>query len=350
VWFKNQLFFAKGDKLVFTAPYTDDDFNPANGAGTIAVGATITGLTVFRDQLIIFCESKIERLTGNTLADFVKQPITENIGCVDADTIQEVGSDVMFLGPDGLRLLSGTDKFGDFSIATVSKVIQNEFTDLIESGTSFASVLVKKKSQYRLFRYNDTSTEQGSLGIIGTQLAGVEGEYFGWSETRGIKVFVADSNYFNKVETVVFGNDRGYVFELEQGSTFDGETIVATCASPYVFINDPNVRKTFYKLVLYTEPTGSMDLDINLRFDFNRQGVIQPETININNTSGITTFYGSPTSLYGTSTFVGTFERVLDTQLVGSGFTVSLEIRCDKPVPSFALDAATLEFATFDRR
>jgi hypothetical protein len=102
VFFKNQMFFAKGDILTFTSPYTDSDFNSANGSGVISVGSRITGIVSFRDQLIIFAEEKIDRLTGNTIADFVLQPITRNMGCVDTDTIQEVGGDLMFLGPDGL--------------------------------------------------------------------------------------------------------------------------------------------------------------------------------------------------------------------------------------------------------
>ena len=59
-------------KLVFTAPFTDDDFSTANGAGTIRVDSDITGLFPFRDQLYIFCEEeRIFRLTGNTIADFL---------------------------------------------------------------------------------------------------------------------------------------------------------------------------------------------------------------------------------------------------------------------------------------
>ncbi len=169
VWFKNQLFFAKGDKLTFTAPYTDNDFTPANGSGVISVGNAITGLIVFREQLIIFSQQKISRLVGNTLADFVLQPITLNIGCVDTDTIQEIGSDVMFLGPDGLRLLSGTDKFGDYSLAVVSKFIQSEMTSFIASSTSFASVVIREKSQYRIFGYNASVTTQNAVGVLGTQ-------------------------------------------------------------------------------------------------------------------------------------------------------------------------------------
>ena len=99
--------------ITFTAPFTDTDFTAANGSGTISVGSAITGLIVFRQQLIIFTETSIFQLTGNTLADFQLQPVTTDIGCVDKDTIQEVGGDIMFLGPDGLRLLSATERLGD---------------------------------------------------------------------------------------------------------------------------------------------------------------------------------------------------------------------------------------------
>ena len=78
--FKDALFFAgmssTPQELVFTAPFTDDDFTPANGAGSIKVDSDITGLFPFRDQLYIFCQERIFRLQGNTIADFVLQPVT----------------------------------------------------------------------------------------------------------------------------------------------------------------------------------------------------------------------------------------------------------------------------------
>ena len=129
--FKNALFFGKGTTLNFTAPYTDSDFSVANGAGSINVGSPITGLEVFRDQLIIFTEVSIQRLVGNTIADFTLQPVTNDIGCIESDTIQEVGGDVMFLAPDGLRLLSATDRIGDFGLGVVSKNHNIEYLDII---------------------------------------------------------------------------------------------------------------------------------------------------------------------------------------------------------------------------
>ena len=69
--FKNALFFAgmssTPQELVFTAPYTDTDFNTANGAGSIKVDSDITGLFPFRDALYIFCEERIFKLVGNTM-------------------------------------------------------------------------------------------------------------------------------------------------------------------------------------------------------------------------------------------------------------------------------------------
>ena len=37
---------------------------------------------------------------------------TENIGCVDGNTIQEIGGDLVFLAPDGLRTVAGTARIG----------------------------------------------------------------------------------------------------------------------------------------------------------------------------------------------------------------------------------------------
>ena len=350
VWFKNQLFFAKGDKLTFTSPFTDSDFTPANGSGVISVGNAITGLIVFREQLIIFSQQKISRLVGNTSSDFVLQPITLNIGCVDTDTIQEVGSDIMFLGPDGLRLLGATDKVGDFSIAVVSKPIQSEMTAFTGSSTSFSSVVIREKSQYRIFGYNGNVTTQNAVGVLGTQTIGDQTGALSWAELRGIKAYVADSDYYGRVETAVFSNTDGYVYEMEQGNSFDGANIIATFSTPFVPMEDPRIRKAFYKLFLYTDPLGSVTTSVNLKLDFDDEGVIQPDTITLSNQTGAVGFYGSSTATYGTVRYGTKLKKLFQTQVVGSGFTVSLQFVSESTDPAFSLDAATLEYATYDRR
>ena len=347
--FKNQLFFGKSNLLTFTAPYTDNDFTAAAGSGTISLGAVITGLVVFRQQLIIFTETSILQLVGNTIADFNLQPITLDIGCVDTDTIQEVGGDVMFLGPDGLRLLSGTDRIGDFGLGNVSKTIQKEVTSFISTNTSFASVVIRGKSQYRILGYNTNITQENAQGILGTQFAGQGGEGMAWAETRGIRAYVADSRFYQNIETIVFGNDDGYLYQMEDGNNFDGANIQTTFATPFMPINDPRVRKTFYKAFLYTDPQGSVSFDMSLKLDFDQKDSIQPTQINFANSTGQVAFYG--TAEYGSSAVYSTkLLTLFETQLIGSGFTGSIQFESDSTDPPFSLDAITIEFGINTRR
>ena len=348
---KNQMFFAKGEVLTFTSPYTDTDFSAANGSGVINVGGLITGIIPFREALIIFTDKTISQLVGNTLQDFVLQPVTKNVGCVAPDTIQEIGGDVIFLGPEGLRLFSATDRVGDFNLGVVSKPIQNEMTALIASSSSFASCVIKQKSQYRIFGYNATGTSTANAkGVLGTQMVGDNTSTMSWAETLGIKAYVADGDYENQTETLVFAHDDGYVYEMESGNSFDGTNIIASFATPFVSINDPRIRKTFYKLFLYTDPQGGVTTSVNLKLDFDTQGSIQPDTIELSNEAGTVGFYGSSGARYGTTVFGSKLVKQFETQVIGSAFSVSLQFVSDGQNPPFSLDAATLEFATHDRR
>lgn len=350
IFHKNHLFFIKDDKLIFTSPFTDSDFNPANGSGVISVGAIITGVIVFRDILIIFTERTINQLTGNTLSDFQLQPITRNVGCVTKDTIQEVSGDVMFLGPDGLRLLSATDRTGDFNLGLVSKTIQTEMTDLLRSNESFSSVVIKQKSQYRILGYSPNVSSNSAKGILGTQVSGETTSEIHWAELTGIKAYVADSLYKSQNEVIAFANTDGFVYQMESGKSFNGENIPASFATPYVFINDPRIRKTFYKLFLYTDPEGSVSTDVNLKFDFDDKGSIQPTTISLSNSTGSVGFYGNTTARYGITVYGNKLKKLFQTQVVGSGFFVSLQFFSEGTDPPFSLDAATLEYSTHDRR
>jgi len=347
--FKNQLFFGKSNLLTFTAPYTDNNFTAAAGSGTISLGAVITGLIVFRQQLIIFTESSIFQLVGNTIADFQLQPVTIDIGCVDTDTIQEVGGDIMFLGPDGLRLLSGTDRIGDFGLGVVSKAIQKEVTSFITSNTSFASVVIRNKSQYRILGYNTNITQENAQGILGTQFSGQGGEGMAWGELRGIRAYVADSRFYQNTETIVFANDDGYLYQMEDGNSFDSLNIQTTFATPFMPINDPRVRKTFYKAFLYTDPQGSVSFDMSLKLDFDQRNSIQPTQVNFDNDTGEVAFYGS--AVFGSSAvYSNKLVTLFETQLIGSGFTASIQFESDSTDPPFSLDAITIEFGTNTRR
>ena len=351
--FKNTGFYAKGNNVFFTAPFTVDDFSVANGAGSVNVASEVTGLAVFRDQLIIFTSDSIKRLTGNTTSDYQVSPITDRIGCVNGDTIQEVGGDIMYLAPDGIRLLSATDRIGDFGLDIASDPIAKDANKFLSSTPNYSSVLMREKAQYRIFAYVESEQREAAKGLIATKFVSQGASGISWSSTFGIKVYVADSRYSGTSETICFSNTDGYVYTLDTGSSFDGELIEAIYESPYMPITDPQIRKSFYKMTLYAEPTGSMALDLNIKYDFgttSNTGVVQPSTQSIDSTGTSVFLFGDTTSVFGTATYGGELDKVYNTNIIGSGKTVSIRIEDNSTNPSFTLDTALLEFSQEDRQ
>ena len=349
--YKGTAFFSKGSIIYFTAPLSDTDFSAANGGGLINVGYNVTGLVVFRDQLIIFSTNKIQRLTGTTSADFQLSPITDSIGCLDAGTIQEVGGDIMYLAPDGLRLLSATDRIGDFGLNIASSPIAKDAKTFSDSSSNFASIVIREKAQYRIFSYNSSEQIALAKGLLATKFSDQGAENIAWASLVGFKVYCCDSKYTESSETILFGNETGYVYQMDIGSNFDGQPIQAIYESPYMPVTDPQVRKTFYKLTTYLEPTGSVSLDVNIKYDFGRVrgfDVIQPATDTLETTGGAIAFYGTAT--YGISLYGGELDTVYTNTVVGAGKTVAIRYEDNSTNPSFSLDTAILEFNQNDRQ
>ena len=355
VLFKNHAFYSKGSKIFFTAPNTVDDFATSNGAGTINVGYDVTGMIGFREQLIIFTTDTIKKLVGTTSADFKLEPISDKIGCINPDTIKEFGGDVVYLSPDGVRLLGATDRIGDFALDVASDQIYKDAQEFIAQTDTFCSVLIRGKSQYRIFAYIPTVQAPAASGLIATKFIAQGGSGIAWSRTKGLKVNVADSTYSGATETILFGNDDGYCYAMDSGNSFDGSPIEAIYESPFMPITDPQIRKTMYKLTLYAQPQGTMNLDVSFSLDFDTKsdpGVVQPPLIQIGASGGGVSLYGASTSVYGGATvkYGGNLDKIYKENLVGSFKTVAMRITDNSTNPTFTLDTAVLEYRQHDRQ
>ena len=288
--FKQHLFYGKGDVVSFSSLSLDSNF--ATSGGSFRVGGSVTGLIPFRESLIIFTDRTIQQISGTGQANFALAPISEDIGCIDGDTIQEIGGDIMFLTADGLRLLGATDRIGDFGLGIISKSIQATLGDFIRSASLFTSLTVRSKSQYRLFAFNPDQVGAAAKGIIATQFAPQGGADFAFAEIRGMEVFSASSKMVGSNEVIVFSGDNGFLYKMEDGNSFDGSNISAEYLSPYLPINDPRIRKTVYKANLFTDPQGAVNFDFNLKFDFDELNSVQPATISFSNETAQISFIG----------------------------------------------------------
>ena len=345
--FHDHLFFAKGSLLSFTAPFAQNDFNTGNGAGNVRLPARITGLVTFRDKLIIFTNTSIHQLTGTSSATFQLAEIVEDIGCSEPDTIQEVGGDIMFMGPDGLRFLGATTRIGDFNLSLASRNIQDQVTQFRTDFTDIVSLTIRGKSQYRVLGFVSGQTESNAKGFIGTQFADQDANSFAWSETVGIKAYRATSANTGQADISLFVGETGFVYRLDIGNTFDGAAILSSFYTPFMAINDPRMRKTMYKATSFYDPEGAVNGSLIFKYDFQRPGVIQPSTSTLVG-GGSFSIFGDAT--FGSSDYGGNPETVIETNTTGSFFTISLQYEFNAINPPFIVDTVLLEYSNNDRK
>ena len=353
VVFKQHIFCANGSLLYFSEPYDETAWTPGGGAGVINVGSTITGLAVFRDELFIFSRDKIQKITGSSVSDFAMSPVAENMGCVDGDTIQEIGGDVAFMAPDGLRLLSATDRNNDFSLDLLSDKIPREFKSFNLSNSRFVAITIRGKAQYRIFGYNTSTHAENAEGLLFTKFSDQGASDIAWSTTKGIRAYCADSYYTLLGEKVVFAHTDGYVYSLEVGNSFDGAEIEAIYRSPNIPIEDPKVRKTLYRVLIYTDTTGSISFTMNLGYDMprvtNYNKVVAPAVSMAYTQSGVFV-YGNPSAVYGVATYGAPVDTVFETPIIGSGKTFYFEIRDQSTNPPFSIDTAVFDYLPHDKQ
>ena len=353
--FQNHMFYAGAtnpQEVLFSAPFSEDDFNTADGAGSFKVDSNVVGLRVFRNELFIFCEDRIYKLLGSSSADFAVQEVTRNIGCRDGGSIQEIGGDVIFLAPDGLRTIAGTARIGDVELGSISRQIQARIDEV--GLDRITSLVIRDKSQYRLF-YPETNGAQGSSkGIIGVLKSNVNTGQIGfeYSDMIGIKPACADSDFISNVETQVFGGYDGYIYKMEVGNTFANgtstDTIIATYRSPDMVLGDPGLRKYMQRVNLNYEGEGTtVNADLAVRYDYDSQDTPQPNKITLTSAGGAT-LYG--TALYGTALYGASGTPLIRQTVEGSGFAVALKIDDRNQTDSFSVKGFQLEFTPGGRR
>ena len=350
--FRSHVFFAgmsaSPQELVFTAPFDETDFSAGNNAGSIKVDGVIKGIKVFRESLFVFCEDSIFKITGSSQSDFAVVPVTRRIGCVDGFSIQEISGDIVYLAPDGLRTIAGTERIGDVELGTVSKTIQPRLDNIDTDRIS--SLVIRGKTQYRLFFPDDSGAASGQPGIIGVIKAGTEGG-IGWeyADVRGIKPSCCASGFISGTETILHGGYDGYIYKQESGNTFDGTNIQAIYRSPDFTMGDAGIRKMMQRIIWNYDNEGAVDSKFRIRYDFNSSDVPQPAEYDLTTGAAIA-IYGFTTSTYGTAVYGSSGTPLVRQSVEGGGFTVAVRLDDKAGSAPISVKGYQLEFTPGGRR
>jgi len=345
--FKDHMFYAgmstNKQTVVFSVPFIENNFNVAIGGGSIRVDDTIVGLKVFRQDLFIFCENRIFKLSGSSVSDFSVTPVTRDIGCVNGQTIQEFAGDLIFLAPDGLRTVAGTARIGDVELGTISTVVQPLFNDNITTATNFTSVVIPNKTQYRVFFSKTAIPETITQGAI----CSLRGQQFEFAKLKGIKPSSTSTFVDTSGTTIIHGGFDGFVYEQESGNDFDGTAIDGKYRSPDLGFGDAGIRKHMQRVLVSYKPESSINADLLLRYDYEDPDSPRPAAYSLS-AGDVAAVYG--TASYGVATYGGQAEPLLRQSVEGSGFTVALRVNDNGTSAPYALRGFGLEYQVGARR
>ena len=333
---------------VFYSKTLDPTDFSGTGSGSIVIEDQVQGIKSFRNELIIFCENSIFKLQNiNNSSTIAVVPITKNVGCLSGYSIQEIGGDLIFLAPDGLRTVAGTARIGDVELGTVSSSIQNIVSDLAESINLYTitSVVLREKSQYRLFYTNTGAADSTQRGIIGT----LRPNGFEWSETRGLEVTAIGSGFDNTgIEKYYHGDTNGNIYQHDTGDDFNGTAILARYTTPNYDYGDLGTLKTLHYLRVSMATEGIVEPDVQVKFDYNSTDVPQPTDLFDLGVVNPPSLFGG--AVFNTNKFAGQNNPMIRVPLQGSGTSNNFTVISNDTKPSYTVNGLYVDFIPSGRR
>lgn len=268
---KQHLFYSFDGSAQHSGIGTPYIFSPIFGAAELATGDTITGFMTepgveTSATLGIYNRNVVHMLYGTSSADWNLVRFRQELGAFDY-TIQQFGQ-TMYLDDRGLTKLRTVLDYGNFQQATVSRHIQSFINS--KRIIANASCIARDKNQYRLF-----FTDKTGLYVTteGTKIVGLMPIVF----SESVEV-IASLEENNGTEVIMFGSTDGKVYQLDKGTSFDGDNIDAFFKTHYTFSKSIRVNKKYLDLTMEATGTGFGEFSITTELGYNSVDIPQPSS------------------------------------------------------------------------
>jgi len=240
VKFRDFLILGIGTSLSYSKAALPYIFTSTEGGGSIPTGDYVTGFLVMPGDntvsaLAVYNRSKRGILYGTTSTDFNFVQYDIGLGAVPF-SLQNMRDSLAF-DDRGLESIKTTFSFGNFTQSTFTDRILPYIQDHV--GKVSASVLNREKSQYRLF-FNNGDALYCTI---------VNGKYRGAMPiTLGHIPYCTYEGKNSDGENVIFfGATNGMVYQMDRGTSFDGDPIEFFLSLNYTHSRSPRVKKRYRK-------------------------------------------------------------------------------------------------------
>jgi hypothetical protein len=237
---KQHLFLSFGASLQFSAIGEAYKWTPLLGAGEIAMNDAITNLLIMPgDQttgaMAVYTRNNTSILYGTSSEDFKLSTYNSGTGAVPhtARTMDQAYA----LDDRGIMNLGTSLNFGNFLPTSLTMNLRPFLSGRINLAS--ASSVDREKGQYRVFFSDGTGIY---LTVLNGQLLGSMPVQF---DDPVLCAFEGEKQ--DGTTATYFGSDNGFVYQLDAGTSFDGNSIQANLTLVANAIKSPRLLKRFRK-------------------------------------------------------------------------------------------------------
>lgn len=236
-----------GDQISFSAFQDETDWTAAENSGTDQFytpnGGEITALTFFRDQVTAFKRDAMAVYYGNNYFNQELVTVSNDIGCVSAKTVVEVGSVLFWLGQNDVYVYAGGEPqpVGE----RVRGYLRRINSAAVDRCTAFTDGI-----RYYLCLCLDNATEP-NLRLV------YDPRYGRWR----VPAEDEEYTYAARLNNVTYAGDAsGQVWKPLDGDTDDGSAIPWSLTTGPKDEGWPEAEKTYLELHLQGEFRGGTTL------------------------------------------------------------------------------------------
>jgi hypothetical protein len=269
-------------------------------------GDKITALAAHNNFLVIFCEHHIVLYqNADDVSNISLNDVIVGTGCIARDSVQVIGTDLVFLSDSGLRSLGRTIQEKSAPLRDLSKNVRDNFLSLVavESKDEIRSIYYEKEAFYLL-----TLPASGFTFCFDVRATLPDGSYrvTRWDSIDPSSLAVTNDN------RLLLGQPNGIA--QYKNFTDGGSSYVFSYLSPYLDFGNPAVTKIPKKINVTV--IGAINTTLALKWAFDYENSFN--NADVQTKEGNIAEYG--TAEYNIAEYsASVFIDKLSTQLSGNG-------------------------------
>jgi hypothetical protein len=293
IWFNNRWWTLKDGFLYYSDAFSTDystAFAAANGFRFSGYGGD-RGLFVVRDvstsfasSIIVLMQNGIFGITPSATPASSDRPyaITTQFGAIDRKCIAQMGDDIVFLAPDGIRSLKRTvqDKLQFGTSYPLSYRLKTEFENINWAQSSKFHMIFWQDKLFFFFAAIGSS-EIDRAWVYWPALDDGTGK--GWAVITGWAITAATKFFVGGQEKLYGGSSDGKVYQLWTQTDDNGTAISTTIETRLEDFGQPALYKSGGELEVICETSGNYDITVSASIDGGSYTTLG--TINLTNNS-----------------------------------------------------------------